>query len=550
MGLSGQRGEQPVQTTRVRETGTGTMPIRVAVDLTSLRPGGENGGIKPFLFETLLWLGRQRRAPLQFLYLTCASTHAEVRTELARVSDELICVRGDGGRLPRGDERAPRERVFIPPPLDLLWQLDAGVLYCPFGSVEFAVPGVCTVGTVVDLLHRDFLWSLDPDHLADRERKFQRMVASADALQCNSEHVVARLREHYGVAPERTFTVYNAVHQRFAVPSTARPGIGSVSMPSAKLLPGTPFFFYPANAWKHKNHETLLLAYGMYRAKAAAARATPWPLVLTGHEDERWAEMRALAQTLGLSGKNAVRFVGYVPAQQFGQLWERAGALVFPSLHEGFGIPLLEAMQHDLPVICGRDGSLLEVGADACLFVDARSPDALAEAMTQVAADESLRQRLVEAGRRRRADFSQDRETARLLDMLVSLAQSRPPYRPFSQGIFPDGWTEQAAAILLPDNRPSQPIRGQLTLRFDPMPAARRLRLRLGKFVALGTFALPAYREDAEINIDCYPDGGPLWMEVLDAANISAEDARTHGVRLHSVNLTLTDGRRFPLFAA
>ena len=82
------------------------------------------------------------------------------------------------------------------------------------------------------------------------------------------------------------------------------------------------------------------------------------------------------------------------------------------------------------------------------------------------------------------------------------------------------------------------------------MPAARRLRLRLGKFVALGTFDLPAYREDAEINIDCYPDGGPLWMEVLDAANISAEDARTHGVRLHSVNLTLTDGRRFPLFAA
>ena len=117
-------------------------PLRVAVDLSILRPGGENGGIKPFLFETLLWLGRQERVPLRFLYLTCARTHAEVRDTLARIDDETICVRDDGGPLPHGDERAPRERRCVPPPPDLLWQLGAQVLYCPFGPVDFALPGV------------------------------------------------------------------------------------------------------------------------------------------------------------------------------------------------------------------------------------------------------------------------------------------------------------------------------------------------------------------------------------------------------------------------
>ena len=113
-----------------------------------------------------------------------------------------------------------------------------------------------------------------------------------------------------------------------------------------------------------------------------------------------------------------------------------AGALVFPSLHEGFGIPLLEAMQHDLPVLTGRDGSLPEVGADACLYADVRRPEALAEAMTRLAADAELRAELVAAGRRRRADFSFERESIRLLDAIVELAAATPPYRPLTRGAF------------------------------------------------------------------------------------------------------------------
>jgi glycosyltransferase involved in cell wall biosynthesis len=526
---------------------SGPPPIRVAVDMSNLRPAGENGGVKPFLFETLRWLGRQQRVPLQLLYLTCAQTHAEVRDELARIDDEVICVRDDGGPLPRGDERAPRERRFIPPPRDLLRQLGAHVLYSPFGPVEFAAPGICTISTIVDVLHRDFPWSLSAQEIASRESAFEEIVAVADRLQCISHHVVARMQAHYDVPDERMFTVHIAVHGRFAVLAAA--SHASPEAPAeAPPVPArsAPFFFYPANTWKHKNHETLLLAYGIYRANAVAAGQCPWPLVLTGHVDERWEELRTLAQTLGLLGHDAVRFEGYVPAHQFGRLWEAAGALVFPSLHEGFGIPLLEAMQHDLPVLASREGSLPEVGGDACLYVDARSPVALADAMTRLAADPALRQRLVEAGRRRLDDFSLERESGRLLDAIVELSQTTPPYRAQTSGIHLDGWTEPIASLALPN----APMLGRLTLRFHAMPVHRRVRLRASDSVAFGSFDIPTFQPGYEISVDFYPKGAALWLDVTNASNLDPEDGRVHGVHLHSAELRLANGQEYLLLPA
>ena len=336
------------------------------------------------------------------------------------------------------------------------------------------------------------------------------------------------------------------MHGRFAAGSPTREGTAD----APDRTSATPFFFYPANAWQHKNHEVLLLAYGMYRAGAQAAGQVPWPLVLTGHEDERWAQLHALAGTLDLLGEDAVRFVGYVPAADFGQLWETAGALVFPSLHEGFGIPLLEAMEHGVPVLCSREGSLPEVGADACYFVDARRPAALAEGMIRLAADASLRQSLVRAGRRRLEDFSQDREAGRLLDVIVALAQTSPPYRPFTQGIYPDGWMEGSALLALPGSPEDGSVKGRLTLRLRPLPEPRRVRLWAGRKAALGSFGLQVYQTGQEITVDFRPAGGALTLEVPDAANLNAADGRVHGVCLLSADLRLEDGREFPLFSA
>jgi hypothetical protein len=350
------------------------------------------------------------------------------------------------------------------------------------------------------------------------------------------------------VPADRTFTFYNAVHQRFmSAPAESWALSAPVQDAPADAVP---FFLYPANAWKHKNHEVLLLAYGIYRAGALASGTIPWPLVLTGHEDQRWREMQALADALGLLEEGAVSFRGYVPSAELSRLWGKAGALVFPSLHEGFGIPLLEAMQHDLPVLSSREGSLPEVGADACLYADARNPEAWAAAMTSLATDAALRQQLVAAGRIRLADFSLDREAAHLLDAIVELSGTAPPYRPQTRGIFPDGWTEGFALLALPGGAHGTSRPGRLTLRFHVLPAARRVRLRTGTTLVLGSFNLPSYRPDYMITFDFHPDGGVLWLEVPDAANINPADGRIHGVRLLAADFRQADGQEYALFSA
>ena len=157
-----------------------TIPLRgaspgaicVAVDLSHIRPGGENGGVKPFIFEYLREIGRTEERNFTFIFLTWSLSHAEVR-RIARPQDQLVCVRAEPG-----DDLAELlnwragEWVELHPPVDFLFQLGAQVLYAPLGSAEFACPGVPIVATIVDLLHRDYPHTLSEDDRAMRERHF------------------------------------------------------------------------------------------------------------------------------------------------------------------------------------------------------------------------------------------------------------------------------------------------------------------------------------------------------------------------------------------
>jgi glycosyltransferase involved in cell wall biosynthesis len=87
-------------------------------------------------------------------------------------------------------------------------------------------------------------------------------------------------------------------------------------------------------------------------------------------------------------------------------LYEGAAALVFPSFFEGFGIPLLEAMWCDCPIVCSNVTSLPEIAGDAALLIDPYTPEHLAEAISRVLTDEHLRRLLIECGRQQVRKFS------------------------------------------------------------------------------------------------------------------------------------------------
>ena len=113
-------------------------------------------------------------------------------------------------------------------------------------------------------------------------------------------------------------------------------------------------------------------------------------------------------------GTSAVKFVGRIDDRQMRSAYMNARALIYPSTHEGFGIPILEAMACGCPVITGDHPALLEVGGKACISVDPTSIDELAQAIIEVA-DERQRRTLAAQGRERAKLFSWERMAASML---------------------------------------------------------------------------------------------------------------------------------------
>lgn len=379
-------------------------PAIVWVDLMRMQPGGANGGIKPYVYAFLLEMGKLTWPDLQFVVLANTSLASEL--SFLRSADVIALKDGSTWTV----QSTPSD-----PQTTTIAQLESAhppaVLYCPFAVSSFARPGLPSVALIVDLLHRDLPSALPIEEVNFREDSIKRVVGSATWLQSISQHGSDRLVHHYGVHPTRCFYTYIPAHDRLG-PSEASPTKNSAD----------PFFFYPANFWSHKNHEVLLTAYRLYRHTAGD---NAWPLVLTGHPDDRMQSLQELAHALGLT--DSVQFRGHIPDAEFANLWREAGAMVFPSLHEGFGIPLVEAFHHGVPVLAAQASALPEVGGDACLWFNPASPTALAAKLAEISQDQNLRDQLVTAGRDQLTHFSLHFEASRLAHFLNAAARNLVP---------------------------------------------------------------------------------------------------------------------------
>ena len=377
--------------------------MKIAVDLTPMRLGGENGGIKLAAMELLKGLQAQMGDQLQFIFFTADDTHHEV-TALLRKCDFASCVlrRLGKGNLFPAIELATRSKILV---RKLLKQHLPAVLYCPFGTLFFGFYGIPSVVTVVDTLHRDFPCSLPVQTREWRELQLRKLVGSADFFQVISAFTAERLKSLYKVSPKRIFITHLPIQDRLITVSAER----------------EPFFFYPANFWVHKNHEILLIAYQIYLARCAGRR--PWELLLTGHLDVRARLLQKLAADLDIAGH--VKFLGHVPEKELAKLYSTASCLVFPSLHEGFGIPVVEAMAFGLPIICGQETSIPEIAGNAAFYTEMRNPHKLADALYTIAGNEALRSDLVALGKKRLKAFDFSLEVTRLAGHFVAAARQK-----------------------------------------------------------------------------------------------------------------------------
>jgi len=408
-------------------------PLRtIVVDLTPVLPGGENGGAKFFALELIARLASMRPQS-QYVLLTQAASHAELaaldssnvrRMQVigSAASSErarLFALAGQATALmPEwAKRRAARAGYWLHSKLKrgsggVVRRLQADLLFCPFTAPTFHQPGIPTVCTVYDLQFRAYPQFFAVEDVVQRERAFAEASRKARVLAAISDFTRASAESDRaaGQAPVRT------IYMRIAHPP--EPAGAAPELLARLGLAPNHYFLYPANYWRHKNHEMLLAAF----ASAAADLPPGFRLVCTGSPGARERWLRAAAARMGLGEK--VLFAGYLPRGELQALLRECRGMVFPSLFEGFGLPVLEAMSAGVPVACSDLSALPEAAGSCALLFDPRVPLQVAQALRALALDEPLRTRLVEAGLRRAAEFGDPARMALEYWELFELAAS------------------------------------------------------------------------------------------------------------------------------
>jgi glycosyltransferase involved in cell wall biosynthesis len=266
------------------------------------------------------------------------------------------------------------------------------VYFCPFGTLwprPVRKPAVLTFHDMQERFYPEFFTKKEHE---ERFYHYDWSLRMADAVIAISEFTREMAVQIAGAARSKIHVVH---HVPDALPSPVRPAAWNDG--------AQPFVFYPANFWKHKNHRRLIDA--MAKLKSAGSSLC---LVCTGSLLGRDAEWEAAVNAAGVT--ETVRHLGKISRAEISWLYRHARALVFPSLFEGFGIPLLEAMETACPIACGNNTSQPAVARDAALYFDAMQPASIAAAISRIASEDTLRDKLIAAGGARVRAFTIQRQ--------------------------------------------------------------------------------------------------------------------------------------------
>lgn len=355
----------------------------------------------------------------------------------------------------------------------LLERLGVDILFCPFSAPTYSEPGVPTVCTFYDLQYKIYPEFFSQEDVAGRDQTFINMCRKADHIAAISDYSRDMAIGYGGLDPNNISTIYLRMGARFE-----RDGGGETLrrqdvLGRYGLLSGE-YLIYPANFWQHKNHEMLLTAFGLLRRELGDGQPSP-KLVLTGAPCERSEWLGRAAEAMGLGG--SVILPGYLDDADLAILIGESRGMVFPSLFEGFGLPVIEAMALGVPVACSDTTSLPEVAGKAALLFDPRDPDAIARAMGRIWSDADLRADLVAAGRERAAVFM---DTDRMADEYWAAFEhvmARRVLRDRVEGVHGDGWAGPRLGIQVQANEGNEAL--DLNLAPPPWLPKRSVRLTI-----------------------------------------------------------------------
>jgi glycosyltransferase involved in cell wall biosynthesis len=286
------------------------------------------------------------------------------------------------------------------------------LLYSP----DFVLPpalGARTLLTVHDLSFVRCPKTADPRLHRYLNVAVPRSVARADHILADSENTAQDLATLWNVPSDKVSVLYPGVGSQFS------PVADAAKLESVRRRYSLPqhFIFTVGTLQPRKNYGRLIEAFGQL---LSTTNDRSLRLVVAGDKGWLYDSIFGSARRLGL--QKEVVFAGYVDDNDLPALYSLAELFVFPSLYEGFGLPVLEAMACGTPVICSETSSLPEVAGDAALMLNPLDVDGWAQAMEQVLNDGGLRQRMVARGMVRARSFSWERAARELQRVCGSMA--------------------------------------------------------------------------------------------------------------------------------
>lgn len=280
----------------------------------------------------------------------------------------------------------------------------AGSRYLP---VFYSVPGVAVVHDVVSELY-----------LAEGyERRMARIIFSLKNASkiIAASHFIRRDLIKLGVKESKIAVVYNGInHSDFYPREDLSPDLMDIKPFSVKK----PYFIYPSQmSSSTKKHVELVKAFNLFKERTHLEHR----LVLTGREGKVTQDVKD--EILKSKFREDIFIAGFFPHEGFPLLYSGSEGCLFPSINEGVGLPVLEAMATGIPVACSNAGSLPEVAGDNALYFNSDDIEDVANAIESLALDSALRKKLKSGGIEWTKRFSWDKTAEKTIEVLKSVAK-------------------------------------------------------------------------------------------------------------------------------
>lgn len=343
----------------------GRKQMNIIIDVVALDRDGRAGGVTWFTTELINGLAAHNN-----IRIIALCTHKNLEFLKEHLSKNVVfeCIDNECKRnlITHRLAKKIENNIYVN---KLVKKYQTDIFFCPFGVINYKVRKTNVVSVILDVQHEFYPEFFAKKELIARKLIYKYIAHTAKRVVCISEYTKDTFCERYKYDRAHADVIYIAVQERFE--DCDERILNKLSLDKNQYV------LYPANCWAHKNHERLLHAF------EKSADNNSLKLVLTGNMFGKEEQLMSCVSEEGVRKRTVV--AGYVDEAEMCALLKNCRGLIFPSMFEGFGIPVVEAMQHYKPIACSNTTSLPEIGCSSIFYFNPKDENEIEKGLEYIA---------------------------------------------------------------------------------------------------------------------------------------------------------------------